>query len=168
MEAVTANRAVIEDEALAVWADFLRFHATVTDQLERELTARAGMPLTWFDVLLHLDAASAGRLRMQELAAAVVLSRSGLTRVVDRLEAAGFVKRTSCPSDRRGTNAEITEDGRAAFARRPPRAPRGRRRTFRGAAEHDRPARPGRRAAALARSQRRRPVAGRWVRRVTG
>jgi DNA-binding MarR family transcriptional regulator len=115
VETVTVAPEVIDDEALAVWGDFLRFHATVTDQLERELLAGAGMPLTWFDVLLHLAAAPSGRLRMQELAAAVVLSRSGLTRVVDRLEAAGFVERTSCPSDRRGTNAEITPAGRAAL-----------------------------------------------------
>jgi DNA-binding MarR family transcriptional regulator len=112
---VVAAPSTIDDTALAVWADFLRFHATVTDVLGHELAVRAGMPLTWYDALLHLDAAPDGRLRMQELAAAVVLSRSGLTRVVDRLESVGYVERTSCPSDRRGTNAEITSTGRAAL-----------------------------------------------------
>jgi len=110
----------VSDEALAVWADFLRFHATVTDVLGRELAARGGMPLTWFDVLLQLDATPGGRLRMQDLASAVVLSKSGLTRLVDRLTDAGLVVRTSCPSDRRGTFAEITAEGRAALRRARP------------------------------------------------
>jgi DNA-binding MarR family transcriptional regulator len=110
----------VSDEALAVWADFLRFHATVTDILGRELAERGGIPLTWFDVLLQLNAAPGGRLRMQDLASAVVLSKSGLTRVVDRLADAGLVVRTTCPSDRRGTFAEITADGRSALRRARP------------------------------------------------
>lgn len=106
----------IDARTLAVWADFLRVHATLTEVLERELADAAGLPLAWYDVLTQLDAAPEGRLRMQELAAAVVLSKSGLTRLVDRLELAGLVARTSCPSDRRGTFAEITDDGRRALA----------------------------------------------------
>lgn len=101
--------------ALAVWSDFLHAHAALTDVLGRELTETAGMPLAWYDVLVQLSAAAGGRLRMQELAAAVVLSKSGLTRLVDRLEHAGLVTRASCPSDRRGTFAEITRKGRAAL-----------------------------------------------------
>lgn len=117
-----ANRSptVIDDDALAVWADFLRFHATVIDVLERDLVTRSGLALAWFDVLVQLDAAPDGRLRMQELAAAVVLSKSGLTRLIDRLERAGYVARTSCPSDRRGTYAEITPAGREALRRARP------------------------------------------------
>jgi len=102
-----------------VWADFLSFHAVVTDVLERELVAATGMPLAWYDVLVQLDAAG-GRLRMQELAAAVVLSKSGLTRLVDRLEEAAYAQRSSCPSDRRGTFAELTPAGREALARARP------------------------------------------------
>jgi DNA-binding MarR family transcriptional regulator len=93
------------------WANFLRFHARVTDVLEEELRRDAGMPLTWYDVLIQLHHAPGGRLRMQELAEAVVLSKSGLTRLVDRLERAGLVERRSCPSDRRGTFAELTPAG---------------------------------------------------------
>ena len=114
------KRAPVSDEALAVWADFLRFHAVVTDTLGRELAERGGIPLTWYDVLLQLNAAPGGRLRMQDLASAVVLSKSGLTRLVDRLAGAGFVVRTSCPSDRRGTFAEITAEGRGALRRARP------------------------------------------------
>lgn len=104
------------DDALAVWADFLHAHAALTDLLGRELADEAGMPLAWYDVLTQLQVAPDGRLRMQELAAAIVLSKSGLTRLVDRLEQAGLVARTSCPSDRRGTFAEITAAGRRALA----------------------------------------------------
>ncbi|MHB8463494.1 MAG: MarR family winged helix-turn-helix transcriptional regulator [Acidimicrobiales bacterium] len=102
----------MRDDVLQAWTDFLRFHAQVTDVLEAELEAEVGMPLTWYDVLIQLWGAPEGRLRMQELAAAVVLSKSGLTRLVDRMERAGLVARRAHPSDRRGTLAEITALGR--------------------------------------------------------
>lgn len=101
----------VDPSALAAWSDFLRFHATVTDVLGEELQAKAGIPLSWYDVLVQLQVAD-GRLRMQDLASAVVLSKSGLTRLVDRLEEAGMVRRMKCGSDRRGTFAEITPAGR--------------------------------------------------------
>jgi DNA-binding MarR family transcriptional regulator len=117
---VKSNGLPIDNDALAAWGAFLRFHATVTDVLGRELSRQVGMPLTWFDVLFQLDAAPGHQLRMQDLANAVVLSKSGLTRLVDRLEQAGYVERRSCPSDRRGTFAEITAKGRAALGRAKP------------------------------------------------
>lgn len=104
------------DDVLAVWADFLRAHSTITDVLGRELAEATGLPLSWYDVLTQLHGACEGRLRMQELAAAVVLSKSGLTRLVDRLEGEGLVQRTTCPSDRRGTFAAITPAGAAALS----------------------------------------------------
>ena len=109
----------VDDAALNVWAEFLRVHATLVDVLGRELTAGTGLPLTWYDVLIQLHEAG-GRLRMQELASAIVLSKSGLTRLVDRLEAAGYVARVSCPSDRRGTFAELTASGRTELLRARP------------------------------------------------
>ena len=109
----------MDDAALRVWADFLRVHATLVDVLGRELMDGAGLPLTWYDVLIQLHEAG-GRLRMQELAAAVVLSKSGLTRLVDRLERAGYVARVSCASDRRVTFAEITDAGRSELMRARP------------------------------------------------
>lgn len=110
---------VLDREALAAWLGLLRLHACLVDTLGRELQEEQGLPLTWYDVLAQLDAAG-GQLRMQELAAAVLLSRSGLTRLVDRLEAAGLVVRRSCPSDRRGTFAAITTEGRAVLERAQP------------------------------------------------
>ena len=119
----------LSDDALAVWTDFLRFHAIVVDRLGRDLVEQIGIPLTWYDVLLQLNAAPGGRLRMQDLANAIILSKSGLTRLVDRLQREGYVERTSCPSDRRGTFAEITAKGQAALRKAAPIH-------LRGVAEH--------------------------------
>jgi DNA-binding MarR family transcriptional regulator len=107
-------------DAMAAWGVFLRAHATLVDLLERELQGDQGLPLTWFDVLAQLASAPDGRLRMQELAVAIVLSKSGLTRLVDRLESAGLVERVTCPSDRRGTFAVLTVAGRQALTRAQP------------------------------------------------
>jgi DNA-binding MarR family transcriptional regulator len=94
------------------WARFLAAHATLVERIEAAL-ATAGLPsLAWYDVLWELEKADGGRLRMHELAHAVVLSRSNLTRLIDRLEAAGLTVRERCPDDRRGAYAAITAKGR--------------------------------------------------------
>jgi len=97
---------------LAAWRGFLRVHAALTKQLDAELAAIHGLPLSSYEVLLHLADAPEGRMRMSELAETVLLSRSGLTRLVDRLEREGVVRRESCPSDARGSNAVVTDAGR--------------------------------------------------------
>ena len=99
------------DPRLAAWAAFLRAHARVVRELERELQAEQGMALTDYDVLLQLANAGERRLRMSELADRLLLSRSGVTRLVDRLEAAGLVARVSCDTDRRGQWASLTDAG---------------------------------------------------------
>jgi DNA-binding MarR family transcriptional regulator len=96
---------------MAAWRAFLEAHARVTDVLGRELRADESLPLTWYDVLVHLQEAPGHRLRMQELADAVLLSKSGLTRLVDRMEREGLVRRAACPDDRRGILAELTDAG---------------------------------------------------------
>jgi DNA-binding MarR family transcriptional regulator len=107
------------DERLAAWAAFLRAHAAVKAKLERELLVERDLPLTWYEVLLHLNAFG-HELRMQELARSVLLSKSGLTRLVDRMEAAGLVARRACESDRRGLMVGITPAGDAALRRAAP------------------------------------------------
>jgi len=97
-----------------VWRDFLRAHAAVTRALEDELADEKVLPLTWYDVLVQLVEAPGRRLRMTELADRVLLSRSGLTRLVDRLVKAGLVERQPCPDDARGTYTVLTAAG---FAR---------------------------------------------------
>jgi DNA-binding MarR family transcriptional regulator len=96
---------------LDAWRSFLRAHAKVTRVLDAELAAECDLPLGSYEVLLHLNEAPDRRLRMTDLADRVVLSRSGLTRLVDRLERDALIRRESCPSDARGTNAVLTDAG---------------------------------------------------------
>jgi DNA-binding MarR family transcriptional regulator len=94
----------------------LRAHAELTRALDAELTREHDLPLSSYEVLLFLGDSDEGRMRMSELADSVLLSRSGLTRLVDRLERQGLLRRERCESDARGLFAEITDEGRAAFA----------------------------------------------------
>jgi DNA-binding MarR family transcriptional regulator len=105
---------------LAAWRLLLETHATVTELLERELMAERGLALSRYDVLLNLAEAPGGRLRMQELSASVLLSKSGLSRLVDRMVAAGLVRRERCEDDRRGWFAVLTDQGRSALRRAAP------------------------------------------------
>ena len=98
-------------EALAAWRTFLRAHATVTRRLEADLLAAHGLPLASYDVLVQLVEAPGRRLRMTELADRVLLSRSGLTRLVDRLEREGVVRREPCVEDGRGMFAVLSDAG---------------------------------------------------------
>ena len=95
------------------WRSFLIAHARVARRLEADLLARSHLPLAEFDVLMQLSLAEGQRLRMNELADRVVLSRAGITRLVDRLVADGSVARIKCASDARGAYAILTDPGRA-------------------------------------------------------
>jgi len=98
---------------LAAWRGLLRVHSALVRELDAELRARHDLSLHEYEVLLVLAQAPDERMRMSDLAAAVLLSQSGLTRLVDRLADAGSVERTRCEDDRRGLNAELTSAGRA-------------------------------------------------------
>src|SRR5260370_22047786 len=111
------------------WAAFLDGQAALLRQLEAELIEKEDMSLAEFDVLIQLGIAPDRRLRMTELSERVRLSRSGLTRLVDRMAQAGLVKRARCGSDRRGTFATLTP-ARASRLRRARPGP------FRGDREH--------------------------------
>ena len=108
------------DPRLAAWRTFLRAHAKVVRELEHELQADQGMALTDYDVLVQLSLADERRLRMSELADRLLLSRSGVTRLVDRLVADGLVERVMCESDRRGQWASLTDAGRERLRRASP------------------------------------------------
>lgn len=99
------------DWRIGAWRSFLRAHAAVLRELERELTTEAGLPVSWYDVLLQLAEAPQRRLRMADLADRVLLSRSGLTRLVDRLEAERLVRRERSRDDARGTFTVLTPAG---------------------------------------------------------
>lgn len=113
------------ESRLAAWSTFLRAHARVVRELERELQADQDLALTDYDVLVQLAAVPDRRLRMSELADRLLLSRSGVTRLVDRLVADGLVERVSCEDDRRGQWAALTDAGRGRLRRAAPTHLRG-------------------------------------------
>ena len=115
---------------LTAWRSFLEAHARTTDLLARELKEAEGTALTWYDVLVQLSEADGHRLRMQELAERVLLSKSGLTRLIDRMERHDLVHRSACPSDRRGTFAELSPEGLAMLRKAAPTHLRGVREHF--------------------------------------
>lgn len=99
------------DARLVAWRLMLQTHRSLLPALGEELAEAAGLPLTAYDVLLHLGEAPGRRLRMSTLADRVLLSPSGVSRVVDRLQAGGLVTREPDPSDRRAAFALLTERG---------------------------------------------------------
>jgi DNA-binding MarR family transcriptional regulator len=98
-------------DRISAWAALLRTHAAVLPKLERAL-APTGLPLTWYDVLLVVNAAPERRLRMTELGRQAVVSRERVSRVVTELEREGLVERQANPDDKRSSYAAITAEGR--------------------------------------------------------
>jgi DNA-binding MarR family transcriptional regulator len=101
-----------EDE-LAAWKGLLRAHRDLVTRLDAQLESSHDLPLTSYEVLMVLADAAGGRARMSELADELILSRSGLTRLIDRLARSGWVERIPCEDDARGLYAKITPAGRA-------------------------------------------------------
>ena len=95
------------------WRLFLEAHIVLLEKIEQTLKQGNLPALSWYDVLWALEEADERRLRLHELADALVLQRSNLTRLVDRMEQAGLVERETCDSDRRGAFAAITQEGLA-------------------------------------------------------
>jgi DNA-binding MarR family transcriptional regulator len=104
--------AATKKERAELWTALMQGQALVADAVSDRLEAEAGIPLAWHEVLAALADAPEGALRMQDLAESVWISKSGLTRLCDRIEEAGYLSRANCPTDRRGTFAVITEAGR--------------------------------------------------------
>ena len=93
------------------WRKFLSTHVVLIEQIEQDLVKADLPPLTWYDILFAISEAPEKKLRLHELAQTVLLSRSNVTRLVDRLEKAGFLQREQCSSDRRGAFATISDEG---------------------------------------------------------
>ena len=93
------------------WIRFLRAHAALTRALSSDLVAQHGLTLNEYEVLLHLSHAPDQALKRVELAERVLLTASGMTRLLDRLEHSGLVERASCPTDRRVVYAKLTTVG---------------------------------------------------------
>ena len=110
----TQTRPLTERE-LGAWKGLLRAHAMLVKRLDAELEATHGLALTSSEVLLNLSHADEHKMRMCDVAESVLLSRSGLTRLIDRLERDGLVERVSCADDARGAFARLTDTGMARF-----------------------------------------------------
>jgi DNA-binding MarR family transcriptional regulator len=102
---------LLSPRELAAWRGLLETHSRLIGRLDAELEREHGLPLTAYEVLMYLGDAG-GKLRMGELADRLLLSRSGITRLVDRLERQGLVERRRCSDDGRGLNAVLTDAGR--------------------------------------------------------
>jgi len=114
-----------DERRFDAWKALLCAQRALLDRLEDDLRREHGLPLNGYEVLLRLSQAPEHRLRMHELADSVLLTASGLTRLVDRLEAEGLVSRQSCPTDRRGAFVVLTPAGRARLRRAAPTHLRG-------------------------------------------
>jgi len=106
-----ATAGALSPAELGAWRGFLRVHAALAKALDAELAAEHDLPLSSYEVLITLQAAPGRRCRMAELADRVLLSRSGTTRLVDRLEREGLLERDTCTDDGRGTYAVLTDAG---------------------------------------------------------
>jgi DNA-binding MarR family transcriptional regulator len=102
-------------DELAAWRGTLRVHAEVTQALDTQMRSEHGLPVSSYEVLMFLADADDRRLRMAEIADRVLLSRSGLTRLVDRLVSQGYVTRCAADEDGRGAFAELTDAGLEKF-----------------------------------------------------
>ncbi|MER5334931.1 MarR family transcriptional regulator [Micromonospora sp. NPDC002717] len=106
----------LDPDEQRTWRAFLTASRALMETLDRELQHDAGMPHAYYEILVRLSEAPERRLRMSELAEASGSSRSRLSHAVARLEAAGWVRREECPSDRRGQIAVLTDEGFATLA----------------------------------------------------
>src|SRR5262249_42643237 len=101
---------------LCAWRGLLRTHATLTKALDARLEAAHGLSLSTYEVLASLQDTERHRMRMCDLASTAMLSRSGLSRLADRLERDGLIARASCHDDARGAYAVLTEAGAAKLS----------------------------------------------------
>jgi DNA-binding MarR family transcriptional regulator len=109
-----------DGQDVAAFRSFMSAHALLVGAIERAFAEAELPPLSWHDVLATLERSPEGMMRIHALADEVVLSRSGATRLIDRIEADGLMRRERCGRDRRGAYAVITEDGRAVLERMRP------------------------------------------------
>jgi DNA-binding MarR family transcriptional regulator len=109
MDTITATR--LDGAALEAWRSYLRSHASILRVLDAALAAEHGMTTRDYEVLLYLSQAPDRRLPMSALAESTMLTRSGITRLVDGLVSAGLIERVSCPSDARVSYAQLTDEG---------------------------------------------------------
>jgi DNA-binding MarR family transcriptional regulator len=114
---MSAVSKVSQAKAVKLWEGLARAHGTMTAAIEKDMVPEAGMPLAWYEVLVHLTRAPQGLMRYQDLAKVAGITDSGASRRLEQMVKAGLIDRRSCPTDRRGVYAHITRAGEAGFER---------------------------------------------------
>jgi DNA-binding MarR family transcriptional regulator len=102
-------------KAVQLWEGISRAHNSMTAAIEKEMLPKTGINLGWYEVLAHLRAAPNAMLRFQDLARIEGITDSGASRRLNQMIKAGLIDRHSCPTDRRGVYAHLTDKGRAAY-----------------------------------------------------
>ena len=107
-------RVVVErlEEETTLWQEFLRAHRTIIDKMAEQMMRDHNLPLEWFDVLIHLAEVPDGRLRQRALRDRLLLSESGVSRLLLRMEQAGVIARNTAGEDKRGMEITLTDKGR--------------------------------------------------------
>jgi len=108
---------LIDDDRITTFGRLVEAYAVLTKRLDDELDAEVSVPLLWYGVLLHLGRSPGGFRPMGELVGATAFTSGGVTRLVDRMEGAGYVERRPCPNDRRVTYVGLTRQGRDMLER---------------------------------------------------
>ncbi len=103
-------------ETTGLWQDFLGVHRSIVEQLAEQMQTDHNLPLEWFDVLVHLADIPGMRLRQKDLRDRLLLSESGISRMLVRIEQAGLIERTPADDDRRGVEIALTGKGQQALA----------------------------------------------------
>lgn len=112
---MSAVSKVSRAKAVKLWEGLARAHGTMTAAIEKDMLPEAGMPLGWYEVLVHLIRAPQGLMRYQDLAKVAGITDSGASRRLEQMVKAGLIDRRSCPTDRRGVYAHITAKGNAGY-----------------------------------------------------
>ncbi len=134
MQVLPTQLAADGDTALQTWVQWLRSHGAITRRLNADLVGEHGLTINAYEVLLHLARSPDRQLKPVDLAGRVVLTPSGMTRLLAGLERDGFVERTSCATDRRVSYARLTDEGVRQADRGIGHPPGRRRRPVHGAA----------------------------------
>ena len=108
---------LLHDERVTLWGLFLEVHEGIKRRLDRELRAEVGIPDPWLEVLLRIGRTPGQAVRMTQLADMVLFSSGGFTKLADRMERAGLIRREPCPGDRRSSLATLTPEGRRVLDR---------------------------------------------------
>jgi DNA-binding MarR family transcriptional regulator len=109
------HKRLLTDEERGIYRAFVTLNLAISHRLDEDLRVKSGLTLPEYEVLFELTTAPENRLRMNELARHLLFTRSGVTRLIDRLEAEGYVERDNCGDDGRGVFANLTAEGYATF-----------------------------------------------------